>query len=52
MHSEKEIYGLLIDIARADDRILAVYMNGSRMSQNVYRSAISGVYQRILVVQQ
>ena len=30
MRSEKEMYHLIIDIAKTDDRILAVYMNGSR----------------------
>lgn len=30
MRSEAEIYALLLETARADDRVLAVYMNGSR----------------------
>ena len=37
MRNEEEIYGLFMDIAKADDRILAVYMNGSRMNPNVPR---------------
>ncbi|MDE5697260.1 MAG: aminoglycoside 6-adenylyltransferase [Lachnospiraceae bacterium] len=35
MRSEKEMYQLLLEIANADDRILAVYMNGSRTNVNV-----------------
>lgn len=35
MRSEAEMYKLLTDIANADDRILAVYMNGSRTNANV-----------------
>ncbi len=35
MRSEAEMFKLLIDIANADDRILAVYMNGSRTNRNV-----------------
>ena len=35
MRSEAEMYRLLTDIAKADDRILAVYMNGSRTNVNV-----------------
>ena len=35
MRSEAEMYKLLTDIANADDRILAVYMNGSRTNDNV-----------------
>lgn len=35
MRSEKEIYDLILDIARNDERILAVYMNGSRTNINV-----------------
>ncbi|MDE7205040.1 MAG: aminoglycoside 6-adenylyltransferase [Lachnospiraceae bacterium] len=34
MRSEKEMYQLLLDIANADERILAVYMNGSRTNVN------------------
>ncbi len=35
MRSETVIYKLLLDIAEADERILAVYMNGSRTNKNV-----------------
>ncbi len=35
MCSEEETYGLIMDIAKADERILAVYMNGSRTNPNV-----------------
>jgi len=34
MRTENEIYALILDIARNDDRIKAVYMNGSRTSEN------------------
>ena len=35
MRKEEEMYELLMNIAREDDRILAVYMNGSRTNPNV-----------------
>lgn len=35
MRSEKEMYGLIIGTAQADERIRAVYMNGSRCNPNV-----------------
>ena len=35
MRSEIEMYNLFMDIADADNRILAVYMNGSRTNKNV-----------------
>lgn len=35
MRDEREVYKLIIDIAKSDDRILAVYMNGSRTNPNV-----------------
>lgn len=35
MRNEEEMYELLTKIAREDDRILAVYMNGSRTNPNV-----------------
>ena len=35
MRSESEMYRLIIDIANNDDRIRAVYMNGSRTNPNV-----------------
>jgi len=35
MRSEEEMYKLFMDIAKADNSILAVYMNGSRTNKNV-----------------
>lgn len=35
MRDEKTMYELFLDIANHDDRILAVYMNGSRTNRNV-----------------
>ena len=35
MRNEDNMYGLFMDIAKADDRIVAVYMNGSRTNPNV-----------------
>lgn len=35
MRSEKEMYSLIIETAKADERIRAVYMNGSRTNPNV-----------------
>ena len=35
MRTEEKMYELFMDIAKADDRILAVYMNGSRTNPNV-----------------
>lgn len=37
MRSETEIYDLILDIARQDERIYAVYMNGSRTNKNVLK---------------
>ncbi|MBS4174796.1 aminoglycoside 6-adenylyltransferase [Bacillus sp. FJAT-49736] len=37
MRSEKEMFDLLLGIAREDERIRAVYMNGSRTNPNVPR---------------
>ncbi|WP_167954863.1 aminoglycoside 6-adenylyltransferase [Anaerosporobacter faecicola] len=37
MRTEKDIYELILDIARKDDRIVAVYMNGSRTNPNAPR---------------
>ena len=34
MRSEKEMYELILRIAREDERIRAVYMNGSRTNSN------------------
>lgn len=41
MRSEKEMFDLILDIAKGDDRIRAVYMNGSRTNQN----AIPDIFQ-------
>lgn len=35
MRSEKEMIDLIIDIAKTNERIRAVYMNGSRTNPNV-----------------
>lgn len=35
MRTEKEMYDLILEIAKNDDRIKAVYMNGSRTNANV-----------------
>lgn len=35
MRSEQEMYDLILNIAREDERVLAVYMNGSRTNPNV-----------------
>lgn len=35
MRNESEMYELILDIAKADERICAVYMNGSRTNVNV-----------------
>ena len=35
MRSESEMYDLILDIAKSDKRICAVYMNGSRTNVNV-----------------
>ena len=34
MRSEQEIYQLLLEVAKKDERIKAVYMNGSRTNDN------------------
>lgn len=35
VRTEKEMYDMLLQIAREDERIKAVYMNGSRTNKNV-----------------
>lgn len=35
MRSEKEMFDLILGVAKADDRIRAVYMNGSRANPNI-----------------
>ena len=34
MRSEEKMYELIMNIAKADDRVAAVYMNGSRTNPN------------------
>src|SRR4051794_1651334 len=34
MRSEKEMYDLILGVAREDERVRAVYMNGSRTNAN------------------
>lgn len=41
MRSEQEMYRLFRDIADEDDRILAIYMNGSRTNRN----AVQDIFQ-------
>lgn len=35
MRTEEEMYELILNIAKRDERIRAVYMNGSRTNENV-----------------
>lgn len=35
MRTENEIYDLILSVAQNDNRIKAVYMNGSRTNDNV-----------------
>ena len=35
MRTENEMYNLILEIAKNDARIKAVYMNGSRTNENV-----------------
>lgn len=35
MRTEQEMYNLILEIAQNDERIRAVYMNGSRTNKNV-----------------
>ena len=35
MRSENEMYNLILEVAKNDVRIKAVYMNGSRTNENV-----------------
>ena len=37
MRTEQEMYDLIVGTAKADERIRAVYMNGSRTNPNVPR---------------
>ena len=51
MRNEEKMYGLLMDIAKTDDRILAVYMNGSRTNPNVPKDIFQD-YDIVYVVQE
>ena len=35
MRTEKEMYHIILDIAKNDERIRAVYLNGSRTNQAI-----------------
>lgn len=43
MRSEAKMYQLLMCTAEQDDRILAVYMNGSRTNANVPEDIFQGL---------
>lgn len=45
MRSEKEMYDLILDIAKRDERIRAVYMNGSRANPNIKK-----IYFKIMIL--
>ncbi len=51
MRDEKIMYQLFLDIANADSRILAVYLNGSRANQNVPKDIFQD-YDIVFVVTQ
>lgn len=51
MRSEKEMLDLILDTAKKDDRIRAVYMNGSRTDKNVKKDIFQD-YDIVYVVQQ
>lgn len=51
MRNEKDMYQLFLDIAEEDDRILAVYMNGSRTNVNAPRDIFQD-YDIVFVVTQ
>lgn len=51
MRSERQMYRLFMDIANADERILAVYMNGSRTNRNVPKDIFQD-YDMVFVVTQ
>ncbi|MGF7060634.1 hypothetical protein HNR33_004326 [Brassicibacter mesophilus] len=37
MRTEQEMFDLIINVAKQDERIRAVYMNGSRTNPNVHK---------------
>lgn len=51
MRNEKDMYRLFLDIAEEDDRILAVYMNGSRTNVNAPKDIFQD-YDIVFVVTQ
>lgn len=51
MRTEKEMYDLILGIAREDDRIQAVYMNGSRTNENAPRDLFQD-YDIVYVVEE
>lgn len=51
MRSEQEIYDLILNIAREDSRVLAVYMNGSRTNVNAPRDMFQD-YDVVYVVEE
>ncbi|MDE5716824.1 MAG: aminoglycoside 6-adenylyltransferase, partial [Lachnospiraceae bacterium] len=51
MRNESDMYRLFLDIAEADDRILAVYMNGSRTNKNAPKDIFQD-YDIVFVVTQ
>ena len=48
MRNEDNMYGLFMDIAKADDRIVAVYMNGSRTNPSVPKDIFLYIQHSIL----
>ena len=51
MRSEKEMMDLILDVARKDDRIRAVYMNGSRTNPNAPKDILQD-YDIVYVVKE
>ncbi len=43
MLTEKEMFHIIINTAKADDRVLAAYLKGSRANPNVPPGYISGL---------
>lgn len=51
MRSEEEIYSVILKFAEADDRILGVYQNGSRINRNAPKDIFQD-YDLVLVVKE
>ena len=51
MRNEKEMFDLILDVAKKDERIRAVYMNGSRTNQKVKKDIFQD-YDIVYVVRQ